>query len=78
MTIGHRHLALRHLAAARLIDNTSKDREVATAQVHATLALEKQALIANLIAVTRDDDYLSQVHQMQDGPLVAIREGLGI
>ena len=79
MTIDHRQLALEHVEDAVTVNGLYlMQKAIGLAQVHATLAVAEQARIANLIAATRNDDYLTLVHQMQDGSLAAIREGLGI
>ena len=80
MTIDHKEMAVTLLGVSITARHPDvKDRTIATAQVHATLAVAEQARIANLIAATRrGDDYMSRIYAMNDGPLAAIREGLGI
>jgi len=82
MTIDHRSAARDHLNLAKNANSLSKDREIATAQVHATLALAEQARIANLIAVgtarIEAYDYLITSPQEASTVKAAIREGLGI
>jgi hypothetical protein len=82
MTIDHTAETLAYLdVAANTHDLQLKQIALTNAQVHATLAVDKQALIANLIAVAdADRDFFStEQGESKYGTLfAAIREGLGI
>jgi len=76
MTIDHKQLALTALEkSSESIFGEINDREVARAQVHATLAVAEQARIANLLTALNGfvatGEQASLVYE-------AISEGLGI